>query len=392
MAEELEEEFAPVETDDVLDSFLELENVDSPSTETHATLDIPMSPEQAAQVLQEQERLAALEEEGDNSGEGNQTQVEVDPLVLQLLEAKGIQGGLVRMENEDGSIEEVPFNELSSEEQFNILNTEPESNDLGLNDTEAGDLQFLRENGVSLEQAIQYFSAKAVEDYVASTQNPTADTVAEYSDEEIYALDLLARNKDLTEEEIQTRIDKQREHPDLFKEKVDSLREEYLQLEKDQIAEREAEIARQANESYQQIANDLVAVAKETDYIGGLDIEVEDKQEVLGFILNKDDNGVTEFGKLLDDPKALFEIAWYAKKGKEAFDVIHDYYKKEISEASKRGYEKGKSEVAPARPGSNLKNVVRGGSSNNKPTNSQGNDGIKSVEDLYNDLIPKTNN
>lgn len=392
MADELEDDFTPVEADDVLDSFLELESVDSPSAETHATLDIPMSPEQAAQVLQEQERLAELEEGNDNSGEGDQEQVNLDPLVLQLLEAKGIKDGLVQMENEDGSIEEIPFNELSSEEQFNILNTELESNDLGLNDTEAGDLQFLRDNGVTLEQAIQYFSNKAIEDYVASTQNPTADTVAGYSDEEIYALDLLARNKDLTEEEIQTRIDKQREHPDLFKEKVDSLREEYLQLEKDQVAEREAEITRQANESYQQVAESLVAVAKETDYIGGLDIEVEDKQEVLGFILNKDDNGVTEFGKLLEDPKALFEIAWYAKKGKEAFDVIHDYYKKEISEASKRGYEKGKSEVAPPKPGSNLKVAVRNGNSNNKSTNSQGNDGIKSVEDLYNDLIPKTNN
>ena len=66
-----------------------------------------------------------------------------------------------------------------------------------------------------------------------------------------------------------------------------------------------------------------------------LELEDDDKEEVLQFLLNKDINGQSDFVKLLNDPKALFQLAWFATKGQEAFSTIHDYYKKEIDMARK---------------------------------------------------------
>jgi hypothetical protein len=38
---------------------------------------------------------------------------------------------------------------------------------------------------------------------------------------------------------------------------------------------------------------------------------------------------------MLNDPRKLLEIAWYAKKGQEAFETLHSYYKKEIDKVSR---------------------------------------------------------
>jgi hypothetical protein len=289
---------------------------------------------------------------------------EIEPevnLILQLLEAKGIKDGLVKIEEEDGTEVDVPFNELTPEEQFNILNTQEEP-DLGLDENELNTIAFLRENKVTLEETIDYFSKKAVEE--ALRANQATESIADFTDEEIFVYDLLAKFKDIytTQEQIQIELDKQAEHPELFKQKVDILRNEYLQLEQDELKNEEVKIQQQEQEKFTKKADSLVAVAKEVADIGGIDIELEDKQEVLGFILNKDVNGVSEFDKLTEDPKALFEMAWYAKKGKEAFDVIHDYYRKEIADASKKGYEKGKAEAEPVKEapkGNGLKNIVK---------------------------------
>jgi len=308
---------------------------------------------------------------------------EID-LISQLLEAKGIKDGLIKIQEEDGTEVDVPFNELTAQEQFNILNSTDEEINYGLNENETQAVNFLRENNVTLEETIDYFVKQAVAEALKSNQ--VADSIAEYTDDEVYALDLLTKYKDLTEEEIQIELDKQREHPELFKKKVDTLRNEYLQLEQDEVTQKELAIQQQEEEKFKKVQDDLVAVAREVADIGGIDIEIEDKQEVLQFILNKDVNGLSEFGKILDDPKALFEVAWYAKKGKEAFDVIHKYYRNEIAEASKKGYEKGKLEAKPdsgQKKNSNLRTAVR---TNTRTINSHQGTSYPDADVLYTDL------
>lgn len=383
-------DFSLAETDEVLDQFLELESIDGGIQGEPIPLGIEMSAQQLAEIAAAEEAAKAGGEEGTGEGTGDgddpdasgNTDNETPPdLITQLLQAKGIKDGLVKIEDEAGNIEDVKFTDLTPEEQLNILSSSDEPE---LNEQEQTTINFLRENGVTFDEAVDYFVKKAVAEATAET---TAEkSISDFTDDEIYAFDLQAKYKDFTPEEIEIELTKQREHPELFKKKVDALRNEYLQLEKDQLTQKEQDVIEKENAEFKAIAESLVGVAKEVESYGGLDIEIADKQEVLGFILNKDVNGVTEFGKLLDDPKALFEVAWYAKKGKEAFDTIHDYYREEISKATKNAYEKGKAEAKPktTAPANNLKTVVKNKTSN---TNLPPQNNYPSIDSLYEDVI-----
>jgi len=57
-----------------------------------------------------------------------------------------------------------------------------------------------------------------------------------------------------------------------------------------------------------------------------LDIDDQDKDDVLRFLLERDATGKTEFIKLLDNPAALFHLAWFATKGGQAIGTIHQFY------------------------------------------------------------------
>ena len=96
---------------------------------------------------------------------------------------------------------------------------------------------------------------------------------------------------------------------------------------------KQAELEEEQN--YQILVDSMVEIAQDTNELFDLELEDEDKEEVLQFLLNKDINGQSEFVKLLNDPNALFQLAWFATKGQEAFNTIHDYYKKEIDLARK---------------------------------------------------------
>ena len=260
-------------------------------------------------------------------GEGK---TENSELINNLLAQRGItDASKIQIEDEDGNIQELDFNSLPIEEQLEILQQEtPE-----LDDSEIETINYLRENGIGIQELIEYHRNQAIQEYLQTQQ--TDYTVDDLSDEELYKLDIAARYEDLSEEELEIELQKELNNPDLFKKKVDKLREVYKQEE---IAE-QTELAKQAEleeeQNYQMLVDSMVEVAQETDELFDLELEDDDKEEVLQFLLNKDINGQSEFVKLLNDPNALFQLAWFAIKGQEAFSTIHDYYKKEIDLARK---------------------------------------------------------
>lgn len=259
-----------------------------------------------------------------------ESKTENSELINNLLAQRGItDASKIQIEDEDGNIQELDFNSLPIEEQLEILQQEtPE-----LDDSEIETINYLRENGVGIQELIEYHRNQAIQEYLQSQQIDY--TVDNLSDEELYKLDIASRYEDLSEEELEIELQKELNNPDLFKKKVDKLREVYKQEE---IAE-QTELAKQAEleeeQNYQILIDSMVEVAQETNELFDLELEDEDKEEVLQFLLNKDINGQSEFVKLLNDPKALFQLAWFATKGQEAFNTIHDYYKKEIDLARK---------------------------------------------------------
>lgn len=267
-------------------------------------------------------------------------------LISRVLESKGIQGNTIQYENEDGEVEDVDFYTLPEAEQLAILNSSDADNNYGLLEDEINAINYLRENGASFEDVIDYHKRQAVQEYIDS-QNIAGIEVEQYTDEQLFALDLKAKYDELTDDEIEIEIQKQLEHPDLFKKKVDKLRSDYKEIELDQLQQARLEEESNIEQRYTELQDNLVNVAQSVEDIGGLELDYEDKNDVLSFLLDKDINGNSPFVKSLEDPNTLFELAWYATKGKEAFGILHDYYKKQIESVRKDSYNKGKADSKP---------------------------------------------
>lgn len=295
-------------------------------------------------------------------------------LLLALLKTKGIDNHEeIQYEDEDGNIQKVNFYDLPAEDRLNILNSSDADINYGLTDDEIETVNFLRKNSANLNDLIEYTKKQAVEEYI-KTNTPQDVGIDSINDQELFVLDLKSKFDDLTEEEIQFELEKQLENEDLFKKKVNKIRAEYKEIEAEKLESDRLSEQSEQDESFERLASSIVEVAENTEDIGGLDLSIDDKNEVLDYILNKDINGVTNFVKNLDNHDTLFKMAWFALKGNEAFDVLHDYYKKQIDNVRKTSGKK------PNTPTKKSGIVVK---DKPKQTNNADFNG-ESIDDLYN--------
>ena len=214
----------------------------------------------------------------------------------EFLKSRGLRDGKTLLyQDEEGNEQEVDFSSLDRDEQLNILNELAKPD---LSDDEVKTIEYLRNNNATIQDVIEYYSQKAVQDYI-NQNGPVnkAYSVDDYSDEELYIADLKSKFEGMTEEEIQADLDLAKSNEDLFKKKVETIRNQYKAQED-----------------------------KAVDH---------DKQEIFSYILDQDENGASQFFKDLNDPQVLVELAWYRLFGKDAISGISQYYKSLIKETRK---------------------------------------------------------
>lgn len=245
-----------------------------------------------------------------------------------LLREKGIDKSKVRIQNDEGEIEEWNFDDLDDETKYGIL-SQTES---PISDEEMNTINFLRKNKMNLKDFALYQKQQAVKEYLEQNQTPTY-TVDKVTDDDLFRFELKDQMPDLTDEEIEDQLTRAKENESFFQKKVAALRAEYKELEDKQKADAEAEAAAESEAQFNQLAQSLVAAARSTDEMNGMTLDDEDKEEVLSFLLDRDANGQSEFYKLFENPEAMFKMAWFALKGEEAFNALTDYYKGEITKA-----------------------------------------------------------
>ena len=255
-----------------------------------------------------------------------------DSIISELLKARGISDGKITIIDEDNKESEVNFSELSKEEQLEILNDYPETEENELDESEIGFINHIREKNQSIEEFLEDYKQEILATLDESTtQNYDIDA---YDDKELYLLDL--KNKyDLTDEELVKELEKELKDENLFKKKVDVLRAEYKQLEDQYKETQKLEFAEKQQEEYNQFAEKMVDVALQTPEFYGIELEDDEKNEVLSFLLDLDDKGTSEFSKSLNDPKKLYEAAWFLRYGKESFDALKNAYESEIAKLKK---------------------------------------------------------
>jgi hypothetical protein len=289
---------------------------------------------------------------------------EEEDIIVSLLKDKGINPEAIKFENEAGEIEEKSFNELSREEQLQILNYDESDDDFGLAEDEVSLINELRASNLSADEYKKYIAQQAIQEYLDSNQEDTpVYEIDSIPDDELYLIDLKAKVPELTEEDASTELELAKQNEALYQKKVQGIRNEYKKKEELLAQQEEEEQRLAAEKAAQEFEDTIVAAIQENDTIdlgeSSLTLSEDDMNEIASFILDSDVAGVRHIAKALNDPKTLVGMVWYALKGQEAFSQITDYYKQKITEASKYNYNKGFEDAKGGKAPNAAKTVVK---------------------------------
>ena len=252
--------------------------------------------------------------------------------ISRLLESKGIDRNKIQILDEEGNPLEVSFDSLSEQDKFDILSYQedpvlPEEHEIQA-------INFLRQNNMTLQDFAEWQRQEAIQEYLAS-QSPVSETDS-YSDEEIVAYDYIKRfGESMSDEEIDAEIERLKADPEAFAKRVTLLRnafkaeeEAQAKLYQDQEAAKNAENEAVFVQAYHKAMADI-------DNIQNTELDDNDRDELLRFVLEKDQANRTGLSKAMDNPENVLKMAWYLLHGEERVDAMIDYFQKEISKRSK---------------------------------------------------------
>ena len=280
----------------------------------------------------------ASEPEPPQTTEEEPTNEEESPIYT-FLKERGIDDpSKIQFTNEDESVEELDFNSLSKEEQLEVLRmvTDP-----GLTEAEINTINYLRQNNATLEQVVDYFAQKRLDDYLKENPDKVHQkvySIDEYTDDDLYIYDLKQRYPDFTDEELNNELEKAKEDEELFKRKTEIIRNTFKQQE-DQAEQARIE---QEQQQVEDLRNNLMNAAGrfneiQLDYTDdesdSLIIDDADKTEMMSYILDQDSDGKSQLVKDLEDPDRLIELAWFATQGPKMMSELSKHWKKQLGEA-----------------------------------------------------------
>lgn len=305
-----------------------------------------------------------------------------DDIITALLKDKGINPESIKFQTESGEIEEKKFDELTREEQLQILSYDDSQDNYGLDDEEIALINELRTNNLSVSDYQRFIGQKAVQEYLEKNNPDTPSyEVDSIPDDELYVIDLKAKIPELTDEDAAAELDLAKQNESLYQKKVQSIRNEYKKKEELVAQQEEEEQRLEAERAAQEFEDSIVAAIEENDTIdlgeSSLTLSEDDMNEIASFILDSDATGVRHIAKALNDPKTLVGMVWYALKGQEAFSQISDYYKQKITEAAKYNYNKGYEDAKSGNKPNAAKTVVK--KTTNKPATTKK---VISIDDL----------
>ena len=290
-------------------------------------------PEPGQETTQTQEEQFTDDNLVYEDGDFNEEPKESPDLISKLLEARGINPQKIQIYDEDDKLTEVPFSELSDDEKFEILSMD-NSQSVMPTDDELEILNYLRKNGMSLKDFAEWQKQVGVQEYMAN-QQPHSE-IDDYSDDEIIAYDFIQRFGDqMTDEEIDTEIERLKTDEEAYKKRVDLLRATYKSEAEAQAKLYEEQEKSQAEANMAAFRSAYIDSAKTLDDIQGISLDDNDKEELLQFVLTKDVANRTGFSKAMDDPANVLKMAWFLLHGEESFDATVDYFKKEIAKRDK---------------------------------------------------------
>lgn len=264
-------------------------------------------------------------------GSADMDQAEEPTFIERYLADNGIDKSKVQVYDENGELSETSFDELSDAQKYDILQSLGDRSNNLLSDDEIAAINYLRQNKMSLADFAQWQNQLGAQ---SIQQTPTEKNIVDgYSDEEVIAVDMIRRfGDDVSNEEIQEEIDRLKENPETFSKRANALRANYKAEEDAYNKMLEDENRMKMEQARSEFTRNYVDVARNMNYIQGVTLEDDDKNELLNFVLTKDDAGNTAFQKAMNDPESVLKMSWYLLHGDETYGATVDYFKKLISE------------------------------------------------------------
>ena len=246
----------------------------------------------------------------------------------------------IQFENEAGEIETVDFDTLDKETQLTMLR---ELTDPGLSEHEIQVVNYLRQNNASFDDVVNYFAEQKLQQYLAENPDQVHQkvySIDEYTNDELYLADLKSKYPDFTDEELIAELDAAKLNEELFNKKSDIIRQQYKEQEDRQKQEAEAAEQQRYEDLQQNIVNAVLNFKEisidpdpESEDWRGLEIEDGDRQNILSYLLDQDQEGKSRLVRDIEDPNELIKLSWYKLYGDETFKHITGYWKGLLKEA-----------------------------------------------------------
>ena len=272
------------------------------------------------------------------------SQTEDDDFVSQLLRSRGIDDKTkIKFENEDGEIEEVNWDSLSSQDQFNLIqSSEAKVEEPNISDDEIELINAIRNSGMTPTEYINYIQQGASQPVVEQHY-----TVDDYSDDELFLADFLSRMGDITDEEAQQALETAKANEELYNKQIQALRKEYKDIEDENAQQLKAEQEEQARQQFEQFEHSVIDQINNFTDFGGYDLNLEndDMQELYDFLVGQDAAGNNYFAKALTDPATLVRTAWLTLHADDMLQDVTEYFKDQIAQVRKESYKKGKEDA-----------------------------------------------
>lgn len=289
------------------------------------------------ETLDPQDPMTPVDNDDDVSytdEEFNNDSHESGDYLTRILASRGIDRSKVQILDEEGNPSEVNFDELSDDDKFAILNYQEDP--VLPSDDEIQMLNFLRSNNMSLQDFAEWQRQEAITEYL-SGQRPASE-IDSYSDEEIVAYDFIQRfGEEMSDEEIDEEINRLKANPEAFEKRVALLRNAFKSEEEAQAKLYQDQEAARNAENEQMFINTYAQALSNIDSIQNIELDSKDRDELLRFVLEKDQANRTGLSKAMDDPEKVLRMAWYLLHGEETVDAMIDYFQKEISKRTKQG-------------------------------------------------------
>lgn len=169
-------------------------------------------------------------------GEPQPTVTPEDEFISSLLKSRGIEDKTkIKFENDEGTVEEVDWDSLSTEDRLNILNSSTNTSENDLDDSEIQLISAIRNSRMTPAEYIQYIEQSGVNRYIQNSQEDNYQyNVDQYSDDDLYVFDLISRTG-MTVEEAQEALERAKSNEALFAKQMGAIRNEYKEAEKEQI-------------------------------------------------------------------------------------------------------------------------------------------------------------